>query len=167
MRIVLVGWSYRCPALIATTPAAWSGDIRVGFINPRGPPEFWLLVSATMQAAAAELGIKVDERYTDRSLDKAIAIARDFLSQRPPPDYLIATNDVAAGGEIIKLADAAGVPMILLNNDLDEKQWAEYGQPRTQYRRWSAASCPTTRAVAMELPRPSSSKRRGSRSIVP
>jgi ABC-type sugar transport system substrate-binding protein len=129
-------------ALIATTPAAWSGDIRVGFINPRGPPEFWLLVSATMQAAAAELGIKVDERYTDRSLDKAIAIARDFLSQRPPPDYLIATNDVAAGGEIIKLADAAGVPMILLNNDLDEKQWAEYGQPRTQYRRWLGSIVP-------------------------
>ena len=24
-------------ALIATTPAAWSGDIRVGFINPTGP----------------------------------------------------------------------------------------------------------------------------------
>ena len=95
-----------------------------------------------MQAAAAELGIKVDERYTDRSLDKAIAIARDFLSQRPPPDYLIATNDVADGGEIIKLADADGVPMILLNNDLDEEQWAEYGQPRTQYRRWLGSIVP-------------------------
>ena len=129
-------------ALIATTPAAWSGDIRVGFINPRGPPEFWLLVSATMQAAAAELGIEVDDRYTERSHDKAIALARDFLSQRPPPDYLIATNDLAAGGEIIKLAERAGVPMILLNNDLDEKQWAEYGQPRTQYRRWLGSIVP-------------------------
>jgi ABC-type sugar transport system substrate-binding protein len=129
-------------ALAGTTPAAWSGNVRVGFINPTGPPEFWLLVSATMRAAAAEFGIDVDMRYTERSFDKAIAIARDFLSERPPLDYLIATNDVGAGGEIIKLADAAGVPVILLNNDLDEKQWAEYGAPRTKYRHWLGSIVP-------------------------
>ncbi len=129
-------------ALVGTTPAAWSGDIRVGFINPTGPPEFWLLVSSTMRAAAAQLGINVDERYSDRSFDKAIALARDFLSERPPLDYLIATNDVGVGGEIIKLADAAGVPVILLNNDVDEKQWAEYGEPRTKYRRWLGSIVP-------------------------
>ena len=57
-------------------------------------------------------------------------------------DYLIATNDVGVGGEIIKLADAAGVPLILLNNDLDEKQWAEYGEPRTKYRHWLGSMVP-------------------------
>jgi ABC-type sugar transport system substrate-binding protein len=129
-------------ALVATTPAAWSGEIRVGFINPTGPPEFWQLVSATMRAAAAELGIKVDERYSERSFDRAIALARDFLSERPLPEYLIATNDVGVGGEIIKLADAAGVPVILLNNDLEEKQLAEYGEPRTKYRRWLGSIVP-------------------------
>ena len=129
-------------ALAGTTPGAWSGDIRVGFINPTGPPEFWRLVSATMRAAAAELRIDVDERHTERSFDKAIALARDFLSERPRLDYLIATNDVGAGGEIIKLADAASVPLILLNNDLDEKQWAEYGEPRTKYRHWLGSIVP-------------------------
>jgi len=128
--------------LAGTTPSAWAGDIRVGFINPSGPPEFWRLVSATMQAAAAELGIDVDERQTERSFDKAVALARDFVNQRPRLDYLIATNDVAAGGEIIKLADAAGVPLILLNNDLDEKQRAEYGEPRTRYRHWLGSIVP-------------------------
>jgi ABC-type sugar transport system substrate-binding protein len=129
-------------ALAGTTPAAWSGNIRVGFINPTGPPEFWRLVSATMRAAAEELGIDVDERHTERSFDKAIALARDFLSERPRPDYLIATNDIGVGGEIIKLADAAGVPLILLNNDLDEKQGAEYGEPRTKYRHWLGSIVP-------------------------
>src|SRR5262245_7977929 len=116
--------------LSGTAPAAWSGDIRVAFINPTGPPEFWRLVSATMRAAAAELGISVEERHTERSFDKAIAVARDFLSERPPPDYLIATTDVGVGAEMVKLANAAGVPVILLNNDLDEKLWAEYGEPQ-------------------------------------
>jgi ABC-type sugar transport system substrate-binding protein len=129
-------------ALAGTAPIAWGGDIRVGFINPSGPPEFWRLVSVTMRAAAAEFGIDVDERQSDRSFDKAIAIARDFLNQRPPPDYLIATNDVGAGGEVIRLADAAGVPLILLNNDVDEKQWPEYGEPRTKYRHWLGTIVP-------------------------
>jgi ABC-type sugar transport system substrate-binding protein len=128
--------------LAGTVPAAWGSDIRVGFINPTGPPEFWLPVSATMRAAAAELGIDVDIRYTERSYDKAIALARDFLSERPPPDYLIATNDLGAGGAIIKLADAANVPMILLSNELDQKQWAEYGEPRTKYPHWLGSIVP-------------------------
>ena len=114
----------------------------MGFINPTGPPEFWLLVSSTMQAAARELGIEVEERYSERSFDQAIALARGFLSERPQPDYLVATNDVGAGGEIIKLADAAGVPVILLNNDIDEEQLAEYREPRTKYRRWLGSIVP-------------------------
>jgi ABC-type sugar transport system substrate-binding protein len=129
-------------ALAWTAPTASGGDIRVGFISPTGPPEFWRLVSATMQAAGAQLGITVDERQSERSFDKAIAVARDFLSERPRLDYLIATNDVGVGGEIIKLADGSGVPLILLNNDLDEKQWGEYGRPRAKYRQWLGSIVP-------------------------
>ena len=43
--------------LLGTVTAAWSGDIRVGFINPAGPREFWNQVNATMLAAASQLGI--------------------------------------------------------------------------------------------------------------
>jgi ABC-type sugar transport system substrate-binding protein len=129
-------------SLAITTTGASGGNIRVGFINPTGSPEFWLLVSSTMRAAAAELGIDVDIRHTQRSYDKAIALARDFLSERPPPDYLIATNDLGAGGAIIKLADAANVRIVLLDNDLDQKEWAEYGEPRTKYRHWLGSLVP-------------------------
>src|SRR3954452_848787 len=48
--------------LLETMPAAWSGDLRVGFINPTGPAEFWQAINATMLAAAAALGINVDIR---------------------------------------------------------------------------------------------------------
>jgi ABC-type sugar transport system substrate-binding protein len=125
-----------------TTSEASAGSFRVGFINPTGSPEFWSLVSSTMQAAAAELGIDIDIRYTQRSYDKAIALARDFLSESPPPSYLVATNDLGAGGPIIKLADTASVPVMLLDNDLDQKEWAEYGEPRTKYRHWLGSLVP-------------------------
>jgi ABC-type sugar transport system substrate-binding protein len=89
-----------------------------------------------MKAAAAELGIDVEIRDWNWSRDKAIAIARDFLAERPAPDYLIATNDKDVGGEIVKLADAAHVKTILLNNDLNASE------PRTKYRDWLGSIVP-------------------------
>jgi ABC-type sugar transport system substrate-binding protein len=129
-------------ALACSTLAAWSSDIRVAFVNPNGPPEFWELVCTTMKAAAAELGIDVEIRESDHSREKAIAITRDFLAERPPPDYLIASNDLEAAGEILQLADAAQVKTILLNNDLDEKE-----EPRTRYRNWLGSIVPDHEAA--------------------
>lgn len=128
-------------ALMSSEPGAAGGDIRVGFVNPgRAGEAFWLLVSSTMKAAATKLGIDVDIRYTDRQPGKTMAVTKDLLAERP--DYLIATNDVGLGGAIIKLADAAQVPMILLSNDLGPKQLAEYGEPRTKYPRWLGSIVP-------------------------
>ena len=101
-----------------------------------------------MRAAAAKLGITVDERQSERSVEKAIAIAQQFLSERPLPDYLIATNDVGACGEIIKLADAAGVPLILLNNDLERSNGRSTASRALNIGTGSAVWCPTTRAAA-------------------
>ncbi|HEX9461938.1 MAG TPA: ABC transporter substrate-binding protein [Alphaproteobacteria bacterium] len=128
--------------LLGTAPAAWSGDVRIGFIDPTGPPEFWDLVDATMKAAAAELDIDLDIRRTGRSREKAIEFARQFISESPRVDYLIATNDVDAGAEIVKLADAAQLKLILLNNDLTMQNWPEYGEPRTKYKSWLGSIVP-------------------------
>ena len=123
--------------LVGIAPAAWGGDIRVGFIGPSDPPPFWNLIDTTMRAAAAELGIDADIRQTGPySRDKAIALAREFLGESPPLDYLITSNNLNVGGEIIKLADAAHVKMMFLNGDLPQKDWAEYGEPRTKYPNW-------------------------------
>ena len=124
--------------LACSEPAAWSKDLKVAFINPNGPPEFWQAVCTTMRAAAGQLGIDLEIRDSNSSRDRAIAIARDFLAQRPPPDFLIATNDLNAGGKVVELANAAHVKTILLNNDLD----ASYGEPRTKYPYWLGSIVP-------------------------
>jgi ABC-type sugar transport system substrate-binding protein len=132
----LRGFLVAVAVLVGAPLTAWGGDIRVGFIDPEDPPPFWNLVDTTMRAAAAELGIDVDIRGAGRSRDKAIALARDFFGESPPLDYLITSNNMNVGGEIIKLADAAHVKMIFLNGDLPPKDWAEYGEPRTKYPNW-------------------------------
>jgi ABC-type sugar transport system substrate-binding protein len=128
--------------LLWTVTSACTADIRVGFIDPDVPTPFWNQVVATMKAAASELDIDVEIRKTERSRDKAIAFAKEFASRRPPLDYLIATNDVDAGGEIIKIAESTHLKLILLNNDLDKKDWVEYGEPRTKYTSWLGSITP-------------------------
>jgi len=95
-----------------------------------------------MQAAASELGIDLDIRYTNREHEKTLAVADQILSQHPLPDYLVVTNDIDDGGAIVKRGEAAGVPDILLSNDLDPSQWAEFGEPRTNYRHWLGSIVP-------------------------
>ena len=141
----MAGWLRTMAAagfFLLLAPAAWSGELRVGFVNPTGPPEFWNLVDATMQAAAAELDIKLEVRHTERSRERAVAAANELVSMKPPLDFLIGTNDVEAGGDIIKIAEAAHVKLILLSNDLDRKDWPAYGEPRTKYRSWLGSITP-------------------------
>jgi ABC-type sugar transport system substrate-binding protein len=137
--------------VLGTVTAASSADIRVGFVNPTGPPAFWNQVNATMVAAASQLGIDVDIRQTERSRDKAIAFTKEFAGRRPALDYLIATNDVDAGGEIIKIADAAHLKLIFLNNDLEKKDWVEYGEPRTKYKSWLGSITPDHEGAGYDI----------------
>jgi ABC-type sugar transport system substrate-binding protein len=129
-------------AWVAFPGVVVAGDMKVVFISPTGPPEFWNLVTTTMKAAAAELGIDVDVFDTRRSREQAIAITKEVLGAARRPDYIIATNDVGAGGEIIELADAAQVKLILLNNDIDPKEWPTYGLPRQKHRNWLGSIVP-------------------------
>jgi ABC-type sugar transport system substrate-binding protein len=124
--------------LVCTAPAAWSNTVKVAFINPNRPPEFWQRVCTTMRAAADQLGIDLEIRDSSSSRDRYIAIARHFLAQRPPPDFLIATNDLSAGGKVVELANAAHVKTILLNNDLNES----HAEPRTKYPYWLGSIVP-------------------------
>src|SRR5688572_19744516 len=128
-------------ALLAASPG-WSAELRVGFINPTVPPAFWDLVSTAMRAAAAQLDIHVDIRNHDRSREKALALAKEFAAQQPPLDYLIATNDLDLAVDIVTIADAAKLKVILLNNDIDPKEWSKYGEPRTKFKSWLGSLIP-------------------------
>lgn len=127
--------------LLTAISAAWGANLRVGFIDPQEPPAFWDQVDETMRAAA-ELGIDVDIRSAEHSHDKAIALARAFLREKPSVDFLIACNNFDVGGEIIRMADAAHVRMIFIDNPLERKDWAEYGEPRSKYKSWLGSIVP-------------------------
>jgi len=133
--------------MAAVSGPAYANDMRVGFINSAAPPEFWNLVGTTMKAAAGQLGIHVDIRDIHRSREKALAAAKELLSAPQPPDYLVASNDVGIGVDLIKLTDSTPVKLILINNDIDPKDWPAFGEPRTKHRNWLGSIVPDHEAA--------------------
>jgi ABC-type sugar transport system substrate-binding protein len=132
---------------VAISVPASAEDLRVGFISSAVPPEFWNLVGGTMKDAARQLGIDVEIRNVDRSREKAVAAASELLAAPRPPDYLVASNDVGIGVDLIRLTDAAKVKLILINNDIDPKDWAAFGEPRTKHRNWLGSIVPDHEAA--------------------
>jgi ABC-type sugar transport system substrate-binding protein len=104
-----------------------------------------------MRAAASQLGIDVDIRDAEASHDKAIAYAKYFLKQTPPPDYLIAVNNQDVAADIIRLVGAGPVKLILVNADLDEKDWAAFGEPRTKYPSWLGSLIPDHEGAGYDI----------------
>ena len=76
---------------------AWCLAMSVVFINPGKKDEiFWLTAARSMEAAASDLGIRLEVIYAERNHLNALLFARQ-LAERPRgqrPDYLILSNDV-------------------------------------------------------------------------
>jgi ABC-type sugar transport system substrate-binding protein len=133
--------------VVAMSVPALAADIRVGFINSAVPPEFWNLVAGTMKDAARQLDIEVEVRNVDRSRERAVAAARELLAGPRPPDYLVASNDVEIGVDLIRLTDTANVKLLLINNDIDPRDWPAFGEPRTKHRNWLGSLVPDHEAA--------------------
>ena len=87
--------------------------IKVTFINPgisdiNNPTgEFWLSVSAFMQAAAENLNIDLEVIYSERNHVLMQQQAMEVASRTAHPDYLIVVNEKLAAGKMVEVADMA------------------------------------------------------------
>jgi ABC-type sugar transport system substrate-binding protein len=118
-------------------PAAWAAAFNVVFINPgRSDEPFWRSTTRFAQPAAQQLGIKLEVLYAERDHLKMIELTRQVTSRAKKPDYLMLVNEKLAAGEMLKIANTAGVKSLLVYSSLVESQQTEYGKPRTQLRHW-------------------------------
>jgi ABC-type sugar transport system substrate-binding protein len=136
------------PATLAFCLAAPNaGAQSVAFINPGKSDEvYWVTAARGMQAAADDLGMKLEVRYTERDHTKAIEIARE-LAARPAstrPRYAVITNDNATGVGLLKVLDAAGISTVFAYSSLP---------PRSAWR-WAGRVSATRAGWAPSSPRP-------------
>src|SRR5205809_7648787 len=100
--------------LIATCLFAPLGALAqsIVFINPGKSTElYWVTAAKAMEAAAANLGMKLETKYAERDHLLTIEFARQVAAapKGERPDFVIMTNDNGTGPEMLKLLDAAGV----------------------------------------------------------
>ncbi|HYC41586.1 MAG TPA: ABC transporter substrate-binding protein [Noviherbaspirillum sp.] len=137
-------------------PAAWAAAFNVVFINPgRSDEPFWRSATRFVQPAAQQLGVKLEVLYAERDHLKMIELARQVTSRAKKPDYLMLVNEKLAGGEMLKIAEAAGVKSLMVYSGLVEAQQSDYGKPRQQFRHWLGSVTPNAteagRLTAEEL----------------
>lgn len=118
--------------------ALWA--MNVVFINPGKSDEvYWLTATRAMSAAATQLGVSLEVLYAERRPVRMLELAQSVI-ERPPerrPDYVIAVNEGATGGEMLRRFEAAGIRVFLAYSGIaDPAEKAEIGAPRTRYRHW-------------------------------
>ena len=114
-----------------------SKPIEVAFLNPGGDHWFWEMTIEFMQAAAEDLDVKVEVITSDRGHLLTVRQAAEVVNRENPPDYVVTGNEKSNAGEVIRIANQAGVNVFLINNGfVDPEQIEEFGDPGERYGYW-------------------------------
>lgn len=143
-------------ALVFTSPALYAAAFDVVFINPgRSDEPFWRSVTRFMQPAAKQLDIGLEVLYAERDHLKMIELTKETIARKKKPDYLLIVNEKLAAGEMVKMAEQAGIKTLMVLNTFEGEQEKEFGQPRAKYRHWLGSLIPNAadagRLTAEEL----------------
>jgi ABC-type sugar transport system substrate-binding protein len=138
-------WIAAClgAALSLASPMLWAAGFSVVFINPgRSEEPFWRSATRFMQPAAQQLDIELEVLYAERDHLKMVELVRDVAGRAKKPDYLMIVNEKLAAGEMLKIADKAGIKTLLVFSKFEDAQIAEFGKPREKYRHWLGSLTP-------------------------
>ena len=124
-------------AAMATQPAS------VVFLNPGFSNEpFWVGYSDFMQAAAADLGMRLRIVYGERDPQRILQNSRNVLASREQPDYLVLVNEMYVGPEVLRLFAGSKIKTFSLHSTLTPEQQSIIGGPREHYRNWIGSLVP-------------------------
>lgn len=114
--------------------------LSVTFINPGKHDEvYWLTATRAMEAAADDLGIRLQVLYAEREHPRALALARQIIAQPAAqrPDYVVFSNDYGTAPELLRLFEAAGIHSFMAFSGRDDQPGQPaIGLPRMHFRHW-------------------------------
>lgn len=126
-----------CLLFLAARPVRARHPLHVAFINPANHEYwFWGMVEDFMSAAAEDLGIVLEIHEADWDQERMRELAREICLRRKPPDYLIVVNEKLAAGDMLRMADTAGVPTFMIVNVFRGEESWKYGRPREKFKSW-------------------------------
>jgi ABC-type sugar transport system substrate-binding protein len=118
------------PAQRPVTPR--TGAKRVALFVPH-EDLFWLDFKAFMLAATDQLGLELVYYVADNGRERMKEQLREATAGPDAVDAVVFQNFKQSGGDLLTIADEAGVPAFLVNADVDEAEW---GAPRERLGTW-------------------------------
>lgn len=131
------------PVTRETRQKAAGRPLSATFVNPglRGE-RFWDMVTATMQAAAQDLNIRLEVVYAERNPYRLKALAFEALERSSAPDYLLLVNEEQAASQLLTFADGQDTHIVLLLNGLTREEALTHGTPGAPHTSWIGSVIP-------------------------
>lgn len=137
---------------LQTIPTVTPEPIHVVLLNPGGNHWFWKMVIDFMKAAADDLGMQLEVVTSDRDHLLTIQQVGEVVKRANPPDYIITGNEKSNAGEIIRIADQAGVKIFLFSNGfVDSRDIELYGRPRGKCKNWIGELIPNNFSAGYKM----------------
>lgn len=125
-------------SLAPLTSAARGARRRIALFIPHDDL-FWRDFRGFMRAATAQLGMDLEVHLAANNRELMKDQLRRATSGPAPVDAVVFQNFKECAGDLLEIADAAGVPSFLVNAGVSE---AERGLPRQRHPRWIGSMLP-------------------------
>ncbi len=114
---------------------------------------FWTMIERFMQAACHDLGMELTVYYAENDRGKMLRNVKNAVAAPQKPDALVFPNLKEIAPDLIKVADQARVPAILINSGVSEAFRAEIGLPKEKFPFWIGQILPDDVGAGAELAR--------------
>lgn len=114
---------------------------------------FWTMIERFMQAACHDLGMELTVYYAENDRGKMLKNVKTAVAAPQKPDALVFPNLKEIAPDLIKVADQARVPAILINSGVSEEFRAEIGLPKEKFPFWIGQILPDDVGAGAELAR--------------
>lgn len=125
--------------LLGFSPASAGAGTRplVAFANPGAHDDvFFKPMTDFMRAAAEDLGFDLDVYYGDRNHVLIDENVQAIFNRNPLPDYVVGMNARGSGVNLLKLAEAAGIKTVFINQSFLDEEREMMGYPGDKFKNW-------------------------------
>jgi ABC-type sugar transport system substrate-binding protein len=126
--------------------------MRVAFLNPAdGDDPFFGTMVAFMRRAARDLRIELEVVDCQRQVSTMRQKARELVAASSPAEYLLLVNEEGLAVEVLPLASARGIKVLILNEGLMVPDRQTLGSPGERHASWLGELVPDDRRAGLVL----------------
>ena len=133
-------------------PPASDKQLRVSLFCGAGDSDpFWELFAGFMEAASSDFGLELKVHFAVGDRDLLATQLREACDRSDRPDAVVVQGFKSSGLRSLRVAERYGVPALLINAGLTERQKGRVGEPRDRLKHWIGEILPNDFSAGFKL----------------